>query len=630
MDPKYAPSRGRRRALREADGTPVDATKASNAMMVISEKIPVETYYDASDKLLDAFNQAFDDRKLDDAYVLGIRFATFSIDILPAHSAYQSQKALRLANVQNIRNVLDKVEQVASRMDDEEMAMAKKQLAEEAMQRQKEIEKQKAAEAKERQTEAEQQKPGERAERAMEVEQQKAAAAERAMVMEQHRAAEVQRQNAAERQQATKQVQQSAMAKLAALGGRGKTEADTAKQRAQAEEAARKQKEEEDAKIQAAAQETEKKKQEEVQKQRAFLAITAKEEEKKAEEEEITARSIAVEVDKTSTQSVDDDMKRKLAEAESKATADSRARAALLKGGHSVGTEAERLAREQQIATEEQKAHEAWETYKLFFREAQHEEDQHQDLRRAQEMEDQLFVLEHAQRAQSSTRLTSIMRGDSVSSLGGSRRNINQAENSGNKKQTPKRWLSFKSSEEERTIKLLKKTIEKQQRRLKDLQTKQIPNLLAAAKINMSKGERRAAASCMARKKRLEYEVESTRSSIFNMETLVIDLEAATEDREVTRVIEEANQTIRALQMQAGGKVNPVDDLTRVMNNVSDEVDYNLMLDEDDLLQELNRDTEKENPSSLSLPEEPSTELPLVVAELVREEEENQGIITLT
>jgi hypothetical protein len=107
-----SPSAARRRALRQG-------TKAKSLMPTV----PISNYYELTDRLYASFCVALDNRKLDDAYVWGIRFATFSTEALPTHPAYSQSTFLKLRkrNAQRTQHVLTQLEAVTARMDAEEL-----------------------------------------------------------------------------------------------------------------------------------------------------------------------------------------------------------------------------------------------------------------------------------------------------------------------------------------------------------------------------------------------------------------------------------------------------------------------------------------------------------------------------
>ena len=107
------PSEGRRAALRRAEG---------EMGAEVSNFFPIERYYAAADKVLHSFQKAYDEKRLDDAYVLGKRYATFSLEALPRHDYYRASRyaSLQKKNNQNVQKVIVMLEQVAKWMDEEE------------------------------------------------------------------------------------------------------------------------------------------------------------------------------------------------------------------------------------------------------------------------------------------------------------------------------------------------------------------------------------------------------------------------------------------------------------------------------------------------------------------------------
>ena len=114
--PTDGPSYQRRQALRDAD--------SGNVMKVISS-YPLEKYFQIADRLLIQFQQALDERRLDETYVYGIRFATFCLESLPEHPHYKSKERRlakqKLRNARQVDTVLKRMEIVTQRMDFEEL-----------------------------------------------------------------------------------------------------------------------------------------------------------------------------------------------------------------------------------------------------------------------------------------------------------------------------------------------------------------------------------------------------------------------------------------------------------------------------------------------------------------------------
>lgn len=128
-----SPSAARRKALREAD--------ASNAIYNVIESYPIESYFAMTERLLKEFEAAVDQRRLDNAYVFGVRFATFSIDALPKHKQYSKCKKLRLINSRQVDQVLVSLQNITARMDAEELA---RQRQEQQAAREQEVQKEQA------------------------------------------------------------------------------------------------------------------------------------------------------------------------------------------------------------------------------------------------------------------------------------------------------------------------------------------------------------------------------------------------------------------------------------------------------------------------------------------------------
>ena len=120
------------------------------ALQNVLDSCPIEKYYHMADRLLVAFGQALDERRLDDAYVFGLRFATFSLEGLPKHTGYKSAryKMHRLKNSRNVEDVLNKMASVTSRMDAEEIVLARRRKEAIEAKRRAEDERQKAEEQK--------------------------------------------------------------------------------------------------------------------------------------------------------------------------------------------------------------------------------------------------------------------------------------------------------------------------------------------------------------------------------------------------------------------------------------------------------------------------------------------------
>jgi len=177
------------------------------------------------------------------------------------------------------------------------------------------------------------------------------------------------------------------------------------------------------------------------------------------------------------------------------------------------------------------------------------------------------------------------------------------------------------NADEETTIKLLRETVMKQERRLKLTEEYKIPKLVAKAKQKLSQGERKPALHCVARKRRLEQDAENLKNAIFSMETQILLLESAVEDRDIAEAMKAAADTLEAMHDGMQQEQVLIDDLTSAINEVSQTMENDILLDEEDLLSELLQEepccSKKEDigdiipggETILSLPSAPSAEM---------------------
>ncbi|KAL3926301.1 MAG: hypothetical protein SGBAC_013530 [Bacillariaceae sp.] len=127
------PSSKRRKHLKEADAS-------SGTAIIVSNLFPIDRYYDASQKVLNAFKVSFEKNMLDDAYVYGMRYSTFCVNEITKHDYYRSTKFDLKRGIMNkhVTQVINKLEIVADRMDAEEIGKEAERKA--RLQRQKEEE----------------------------------------------------------------------------------------------------------------------------------------------------------------------------------------------------------------------------------------------------------------------------------------------------------------------------------------------------------------------------------------------------------------------------------------------------------------------------------------------------------
>lgn len=108
------PSRSRRERLLK-----------SEQYTLVSNFIPIFRYYEVASKLFESFRNAYEQKDLDGAYVLGKRYAKFCTDSLPTHNYYFSSQAdlqrMRIDNHRKLSDVAVMLEHVVQMMDQEEL-----------------------------------------------------------------------------------------------------------------------------------------------------------------------------------------------------------------------------------------------------------------------------------------------------------------------------------------------------------------------------------------------------------------------------------------------------------------------------------------------------------------------------
>ncbi|EJK47896.1 hypothetical protein THAOC_33350 [Thalassiosira oceanica] len=121
-------SRRRRDALKEQNEKPP---------ILLSNFVSIEKYYHAADTVLEQFRQYSSQQDLDNAYIIGRRFALFSTESLPGHDYYNSPKPelikLRQKNVRDLEWVTTGIERIVGVMDRQELERLRKQREEESL-----------------------------------------------------------------------------------------------------------------------------------------------------------------------------------------------------------------------------------------------------------------------------------------------------------------------------------------------------------------------------------------------------------------------------------------------------------------------------------------------------------------
>ena len=123
----------RREALREQNEKPP---------IVLNNFVSIEKYYHSADTVLEQFKKYSSQQDLDNAYIIGRRFALFSTVSLPGHDYYNSPRPelikLRQKNVRDSQWVTTGLERIVDVMDRQELAREKEEA--ERLRRQREEE----------------------------------------------------------------------------------------------------------------------------------------------------------------------------------------------------------------------------------------------------------------------------------------------------------------------------------------------------------------------------------------------------------------------------------------------------------------------------------------------------------
>jgi len=130
----YRPGDSRRALLRDKakDKVGIQIPKSKSG-----KRVKIDRYYDAAEKLLDSFDDAYDARELDDAYMLGKRFVSFSLEDLPKHPDYDSSRYdwQREENGKDIEYIFGRLKHINDLIDEEEFKNDPRSRAEKETQR---------------------------------------------------------------------------------------------------------------------------------------------------------------------------------------------------------------------------------------------------------------------------------------------------------------------------------------------------------------------------------------------------------------------------------------------------------------------------------------------------------------
>lgn len=584
----------RRKRLKVAE------TQNGHALQNVLDSCPIEKYYHMADRLLTAFNLALDERRLDDAYVFGLRFATFSLEGLPKHSGYKSTrcKMHRLKNSRNVEDVLNKMASVTTRMDAEEIVLARKHRDAVEAHRRAEIERQ-AAEERQQQDEAS------RANRHAEILQQQR---EELRVLQQQEEQTKKLQNEKEQRHG---VENSAMEKLRLMNLKANnkkegTGAGASVPSAGPKEAVAKPAKPASSAVPNASSQVPQKpvtapvakpapKVETTEKKNLLQKISPKK--KSTSKQQILLEDPPADPARANTnkptpsnsikQEVVESSKRKLLQLSSKkkpsnkqVTTDNPAEqetaASQSTSSRSVASKkpvvsTAVLPPKSKLTNPAAPATQSTSKRSLF--------QQLSPKKKEPSSKSDLKVSAYSN--------TTHSEGHEITTPSTRSIRVPDEEPVVAPEESP--YKANLTPSEARTLKLLEDTIQLQEVRLEMMEKSKEPaRLRQEAKMKLKHGDKAGALKCLSKKKRLFRMMDVTKHAIFNMETQMIMLESAVEQREISKIMKETNNVVSELQ---GGSTQPIEDICteEKINDILATLNHGStdMFDEEELLSEL-------------------------------------------
>lgn len=599
-----SPSAERRRALKEAD--------ASNQLGVLAS-CPLSKYMDIADRLLDHFQDALDGRRFDEAYVFGLRFANLGLSSLPQHPEWKhdSSSKGRKRLTSQVGDVLCMMDVIKQRMDAEELIKAKAKIIakEEEDARKKEAEYRRQHELDEARNREQMIRDALEEERAQFLAEQRS---QRKEEMKQNESISKKKETVAKKNTSVKKkepmakkedVEKSAMAKLQAMQTRmSSTKEHTAVGQETLVVATREKK-------------TEKSKS---PKSKAKEGSTTKNwfggEKKKSKAKE---KKMVPSPSPTPPHAIKDDT--------TSLPIASIAKKEVTKTKNSSDSVSQQDVRNQSLKRNSSRG-ENNNTKIVIATSAENEEGKIEPENKEKQMATAIFIEDQESKSESSPDTSSIR--SAFSAFKSNKKDSDPTKSTKLKKSTPITFIRSKieaakssistkpsttvlpvekplvddsaysttatiiaaqqtprSQKEKATIDKLKRAISFQEDRLEEIEGKQIPSLLHAAKTFLKEDKRQEALKCLAHKKRLERQVDTTKAAVFNMETQMFMLESTFEDRHVQKALDEAATAIAGFQRNIGDPKAAIVDLTDMSSSLP-ELDIGDSTDEE-LMEEL-------------------------------------------
>ncbi len=607
-----SPSAGRRKALKEQD--------AKNQLRVLAS-CPLPKYIDIADRLLEHFQDAVDGRRLDEAYVFGLRYANLCLSSLPQHPEWRretSSKARKRLTGQ-VGDVLCMMDVLKQRMDAEELMKIKAEM----LAKQQEEARKKAEEdrRKKQKDDAEQREKNIisalEAERAQFLAEQRA---QREEEIKQKLKVEKKKQEVAKKKdEATKKkdIEQSAMAKLQAMQAKMSSTAEQVSQK--------------EASVVESKKKTEKSK---ATKAKILGWGKKKTSVKPKEEKSILPDQASVVEEEAKPQPVSSlrqDGQSQQSDRKLSTRTKSEKKQIDVYPAQNQESKAASGKKEEKTKTAPKKENKIEESEDVASTRItlQATKSDSESIRSTTSKKNRQkiapigFVKSKMEAAKSSISAMTPKIEAAKSTISAMPSTILQPfVNDANTKPSPKTSVDEsamsttdtiiaaqqtpRSSKEMATIEKLKRAIQIQEDRLEYIEEKQIPSLLEAAKAALKDDKKKEALKCLAHKKRLERQVDTTKAAVFNMETQMFMLESAMEDRHVKKALDEAASAIAGFQQNIGDPNAVVVDLKNMSASlpeleVGDSTDEELMEELEQWLSPEDRKKSQQHNDDISL-----------------------------
>lgn len=504
-----SPSTDRRKALKEAD--------SANQLKVLPS-YPLSKYLDLSKRIFYRFNHAVSERRLDEAYIFGLRFANLGLASLPQHPEWKAATNIKAKKclASQAKNVLEMLESIKKRMDAEELMKIKAEM----IAKNEQDSRRREEEERINQQVGEEHRREQQKRRNLEIEREEFYAQQRSQRMK-----EIERKKKKDNASKQKKIEQSAMLKLSAM-----------------------------------------------------------------QDQMISANDVDT--------NGDDDAFTEAVSVKSK-------------GFETKGRKIKKWFKAEQRNVEPKEEHNQTATFMLHALDNENKSKQPQILRKENmthtshvhqketKTDDQSSNLTCAPLKKSSNAVDSFVKvDDDYPVIEHQSLSTNYVKNNVDLSildTTPSKASTSTSAsyiitaqhtpitkKEKNTIHNLQRAISLQENRLEEIDEKQIPSLLRAAKAFLKENNKKDALRCLAHKKRLERQVDVIKAAVFSMETQMFMLESAFEDRQVQKALDEAQAAISGYQRGIGDPKAIMVDLTDMSTSlpeleIGDETDEELI-----------------------------------------------------